>query len=279
MDIFNTIDRLKVFLGEKRASGTISFVPTMGALHAGHISLVKKAAELSSNVVVSIFVNPIQFNNKEDFEKYPQLLENDLNLLSQSGCTAVFVPSVEEMYPVPVSEKYHFGALESVMEGACRPGHFNGVAVVVSRLFDIVQPDYACFGKKDYQQLAIIKELVHQKKYPVKIVPVEIMRECDGLAMSSRNLRLTAAEREVAPEIYRALKQAKFFKESMDPKDTENAILDIIRQNPLFDPEYITIADAETLQPINDWSDGKPVIFAAVFLGHVRLIDNLELFS
>lgn len=278
MDVFNTIDRLKAFLGEKKTLGTISFVPTMGALHAGHISLVNKAAQLSPNVVVSIFVNPIQFNNREDFEKYPSTLENDLELLRQNGCTAVFVPSVEEMYPKPVTEKYHFGVLETVMEGAFRPGHFNGVAVIVSRLLEIVEPDFACFGKKDYQQLAIINELVRQKKYPVKIIPVEIMREDDGLAMSSRNVRLTVEERKAASGIYAALRQAKEYMKTMTPKETENAVTRLLKQNALFNPEYIIIADSVTLQPISYWNEGKPVIFAAVFLGQVRLIDNLELF-
>src|SRR5512133_1630094 len=188
MRLYTTISTLQDALKEERLKGLkIGLVPTMGALHEGHLSLVKKAAGLCDIVVFSIFVNPTQFNDKNDLANSPRTLEQDMNLLSSVHCDYVFSPAVEEVYPRPDTRKFDFGSLETVMEGAFRPGHFNGVAQVVSRLFEIVLPDMAFFGRKDFQQMAIIKQLVRQMNYPVEIVPCDIVRETDGLAMSSRN--------------------------------------------------------------------------------------------
>ena len=192
----------------KLANKTIGLVPTMGALHDGHLSLVNRARKENDLVVVSVFVNPIQFNNKEDLAKYPRTVEADCEKLSAAGADIAFVPTVEEMYPEPVTTVYHFGPLEEVMEGPRRPGHFSGEAVVVRRLFDLAQPDRAYFGEKDFQQIAIIRNLLEQIKYPIELVPCPIVRADDGLALSSRNMRLSPEARAVAPTIYATLKQA-----------------------------------------------------------------------
>ena len=209
MELYTTINSIKEALGTWRSKGfTIGFVPTMGALHDGHLSLVDKAKENCDIIVVSIFVNPTQFNDPNDLANYPRTLESDMQLLSTKHCDCVFYPSVGEMYPVPDHRSFDFGNLETVMEGRFRPGHFNGVAQVVGKLFEIVEPDQAFFGQKDFQQLAIVKELVRQMKYRVEIVPCEIIREADGLAMSSRNRLLLPQYRECAPLIYRTLIEA-----------------------------------------------------------------------
>ena len=189
----------------KQAHKTIGLVPTMGALHDGHLSLVNRARNENDLVVVSVFVNPIQFNNKEDLAKYPRTVEADCEKLAAAGADIAFVPTVEEMYPEPVTTVYHFGPLEEVMEGSRRPGHFSGVAVVVRRLFDLAQPDRAYFGEKDFQQIAIIRNLLEQIKYPIELVPCPIVRADDGLALSSRNMRLSPEARAVAPTIYATL--------------------------------------------------------------------------
>ena len=210
MKLYTTITSLQEALKEEHSKGLkVGFVPTMGALHEGHLSLVEKAASLCDIVVVSIFVNPTQFNDKNDLANYPRTLESDLKLLSKVRCEYIFFPSVEEVYPVPDTRKFEFGILESVMEGAFRPGHFNGVAQVVSRLFEIVLPEKAFFGRKDFQQMAIIKELVHQLNLPIEIVACDIVREKDGLAMSSRNKLLLPEHRNCAQLIYQTLKDAK----------------------------------------------------------------------
>src|SRR5690554_4982702 len=208
MNVLKTCEDLRKYVDAHSVAGnTIGFVPTMGALHNGHVSLLTRSVEENDVSIVSIFVNPIQFNNKEDLRMYPRTIDKDIALLEAAGCNAVFVPEVSEMYPEGdiVAEKYDFGTLETVMEGKFRPGHFNGVAVVVKRLFDIAKPTRAYFGLKDFQQLAIIKSLVNQYNIPVKIVPCEIVREDDGLAMSSRNVRLKADEREQAAVISHTL--------------------------------------------------------------------------
>jgi pantoate--beta-alanine ligase len=247
----------------------------MGALHEGHLSLLEYSLGECDISVASIFVNPIQFNNKQDLDKYPRTLEEDYNKLQAAGCDLVFAPPVEEMYPEGVKEQYDFGPLERVMEGAHRPGHFNGVAVVVKRLFEICLPDRSYFGEKDYQQLMIIKSLVEKESLPVKIVDCPIIREADGLAMSSRNVRLSPVERSHAPEIFKTLKWIREQKYSvedilMEAEQRLNAI-------PGMDVEYIQIADEQSLVPISDWLDaGHARIFIATFLGNVRLIDNLK---
>lgn len=277
MKIINKINDLQLELNSLKLMGkSIGFVPTMGALHEGHISLVEMARANTDVVVVSIFVNPIQFNNPDDLEKYPRTFETDAALLEKASCDYIFYPSVHEMYPEEVTRKYDFGALETVMEGAFRPGHFNGVAVVVKKLFDIVLADRAYFGKKDFQQLAIIRKLVEIDQIPIEIIAGETKREKDGLAMSSRNRRLTKVERRQAPQIYSTLQWVQSFMNEKKPKLLEEEALSRLSKD--FKPEYFKIVDGHSLQAIEEWSDTDyPVACVAAHLGAVRLIDNLEL--
>ncbi|MCD6091081.1 MAG: pantoate--beta-alanine ligase [Bacteroidales bacterium] len=276
MKIFERKADLNQYIEDAKFDGkSIGFVPTMGALHAGHLALVSEAGKQCDIVVASIFVNPIQFNNKEDLKKYPRTFESDREMLEKTGCDVIFFPSVEEMYPEEVEEKYNFGALETVMEGAARPGHFSGVAVVVKRLFDLVHPDKAFFGKKDFQQLAIIRALTKQMGSPIQIVGMDTVREADGLAMSSRNRRLSAQEREQAVELSQALNFIKQNKNNFTLVQLEANAIEKLSRN--FRVEYIQIVDGHSLQSITDWSQSNyPVVCAAAFLGDVRLIDNLE---
>lgn len=280
MKSFQTIRDTRQWLNEQKKSGkSVGFVPTMGALHQGHISLVKRSCRENDITACSIFVNPIQFNNPEDLEKYPRTPEGDLSMLDEAGCDMVFIPSAEEMYPEPVSEKYDFGTLEKVMEGKYRPGHFNGVAVVVNRLFDIIEPDRAYFGEKDYQQLRIIETLVRMKNIPVTIVPCPIVREADGLAMSSRNRRLSESQRTVAPMIYRTLSQAVDLARKIPVQEVKNISTKSLEREG-FIVDYFEIADPETLQTLDNWDghDGA-IACVAAYLGNVRLIDNMILFA
>jgi pantoate--beta-alanine ligase len=279
MVVLDKIVVTRNYLEEVRNSGkTVGFVPTMGALHQGHLDLVRRSCKENDITGCSIFVNPIQFNNQEDLSKYPRTLPEDIRMLEEAGCNLVFVPSVEEMYPEPVEEKYNFGELEKVMEGAHRPGHFNGVAVVVKKLLDIFRPHRAYFGEKDFQQLRVIQSLVKMKEIPVEIVPCPTVREADGLAMSSRNRRLSADERAVAPEIYRTLQHARELAKKMPVAE----VLSICEKNLAekgFRVDYFEIADIETLQPLKDWEDSPGgIACVAAFLGPVRLIDNMILF-
>jgi len=256
---------------------TIGFVPTMGALHEGHVSMIRKARNENDIVVCSIFVNPIQFNNKEDLEKYPRNLERDIEILSKNSCDILFYPDVEEMYPEEVQTKYDFGYLDKILEGEYRPGHFNGVAVVVKKLFDIIEPDKAYFGEKDFQQLVIIKKLVNDFTIPVKIIPCPIIRENDGLAMSSRNMRLTPDERKIAPAIYQLLMRSKGKAKTLSVEHLKKWIADEIKKFP-FILEYFEIADSVTLKPIIKWEESEnPIALIAVYLGKIRLIDNMFL--
>jgi pantoate--beta-alanine ligase len=276
MFLIETIKGLKNKLNEIKEAGTTGFVPTMGALHAGHISLVQQAVSENKTVVVSIFVNPTQFNDPKDLERYPRNLNTDLKLLEKTGCQIVFAPTSEEIYPEPDTRKFNFGALETVMEGKHRPGHFNGVAQVVSKLFDIVQPDKAYFGLKDFQQLAIIKEMVLQLKLPVEIVPCPIVREVSGLAMSSRNELLSAEERKNAAIISKTLFEAKKLSEHKSVRELVEWITKTINKNPYLTVEYVEIVDGRQLQPVKSWDDeGEKVCCVAVFCGKVRLIDNV----
>jgi len=276
MKIFSTIGSLQKQLTAYKTTGkSIGFVPTMGALHDGHLSLVKAAKHDNEIVVVSIFVNPIQFNNADDLEKYPRTIEADSTLL-EGFCDVIFYPSVEEMYPEKVTKKYQFGPLAEVLEGEFRPGHFNGVAVVVKKLFDIVQADRAYFGKKDFQQLAIIRRLVEIENIAIEIIACNTRREDDGLAMSSRNTRLSEEEKKLAPEIFETLNKTREDKAAKDPKELERQAL--VKLNKHFKPEYFRIVDGHSLQEIYHWSDSDyPVALVAAVLGEVRLIDNLEL--
>ncbi len=276
MKVFEKVKELQEYLADQKHP--IGLVPTMGALHQGHLSLIEHSKKENATTVVSIFVNPVQFNDKKDFDKYPRLLDDDLNLLETYNCDVVFAPSVDEMYPEPPKESYDFGYLDKILEGAYRPGHFNGVAIVVNRLFHIIKPDRAYFGKKDYQQYVIIKELVKQQNLPIEIIAVSILREPNGLAMSSRNLRLSENELKLAPEIYKALLLAKNLAYKKSINEVKQAVIDHLSQFPDFKIEYVEIVNADTLKTINDWNEGKSIILIATWLGDVRLIDNMELF-
>ncbi len=279
MKILTTAAQVRHALEGKR-NGTIGFVPTMGALHAGHISLVEQARTQCDTVVVSIFVNPTQFDDPNDLLKYPRTPEADAAMLEAAGTDVVYMPAVEDIYPEPDTRHFDFGPLERVMEGAHRPGHFNGVAQVVSRLFDIVQPGKAYFGEKDFQQLAIIRELVCRLDLPIGIVGCPIVREGDGLAMSSRNTRLTPGQRAASPRIFETLSLAatEKTKGTKSPAETAAWAARRIDAEQALKTEYVVIADAATLQPAARWEDpGEKRIFAAVRAGDIRLIDNMEI--
>lgn len=277
MKLYTTITSLQEALKEAHSKGLkVGFVPTMGALHEGHLSLVEKAASQCDIVVVSIFVNPTQFNDKNDLANYPRTLESDMKLLSKVRCEYIFSPSVEEVYPVPDTRKFEFGTLERVMEGTFRPGHFNGVAQVVSRLFEIILPDKAFFGRKDFQQMAIIKELVRQLNVPIEIVPCDIVREKDGLAMSSRNKLLLPEHRNCAPLIYQTLKEAKEISLTKSIEEVKKFVVNQINANHLLSVEYFDIVNETTLMSVANWSDpGTKVGCIAVYAGKIRLIDNI----
>jgi pantoate--beta-alanine ligase len=256
----------------------IGFVPTMGALHEGHLSLVRQARRENEAVVVSVFVNPIQFNNPEDLDKYPRDLNCDLDMLKDVGCDIVFAPDNAEMYPEKPTETYNFGTLETVMEGAFRSGHFNGVAVVVKRLFDLVKPTTAYFGEKDFQQLAIIRALVEQENLAVEIVACPTVREKDDLAMSSRNARLSEEDRRIAPQIYKILRDCRDLVDVFTPVQLKVFAEEQFKKIPRTKLEYFEIANAKTLQPIEKWGDcSRRVACVAIWLGDVRLIDNVKI--
>jgi len=277
MELFTKISTLQEALSALHAKGfTIGFVPTMGALHEGHLSLVKQASGMADIVVVSIFVNPTQFNDKNDLANYPRTLESDMELLNGHGCDYIFSPTVEEMYPVEDTRIFEFGNLATVMEGEFRPGHFNGVAQIVSKLFDVVLPDFAFFGRKDFQQLAIIKEMVRQMKYPIEIVPCEIVREEDGLAMSSRNKLLLPEYRKCAPMIYQTLRKANDLAKTKSVAEIKEIVRREINATQLLEVEYFEIVDDTTLVAVKSWTEpGIKVGCIAVFAGKVRLIDNI----
>jgi pantoate--beta-alanine ligase len=256
----------------------IGFVPTMGALHEGHLSLVRRALRENDHVVVSIFVNPVQFNNPDDLKNYPRDLTADVQLLEPllKDDDIIFVPSVAEMYPKPETHQYDFGSLATVMEGRFRPGHFNGVGIVVNKLFRIVKPHAAYFGEKDFQQLAIIHRLIVIEQLPVQIVPCEIVREYDGLAMSSRNVRLTPEHRSFAPMIYQAITHAAANIDLETPEELKMIIVKTLNRIGLLEVEYVEFADETTLQPVKSWNESDHIrCFIAVQAGDVRLIDNV----
>ena len=256
----------------------IGFAPTMGALHQGHLSLYKAAKKENDEVISSIFVNPTQFNNPDDFQKYPKTLEKDLELLEKAGVDAVYVPNVEEMYPDGLnSKKYNFDGLENEMEGKYRPGHFDGVGTIVEELFRQVQPHNAYFGEKDYQQLAIIKKMIEKTKLPVKIHGVPTLREEDGLAMSSRNVRLTETQRKEATIIYETLEIVKEWFKVISLEEIKQKVTDIFR-NSNFELEYFVIADEKTLKETDYfYKDKNYRAFIVAYADTVRLIDNMHL--
>ncbi|MBE6342317.1 MAG: pantoate--beta-alanine ligase [Lentimicrobiaceae bacterium] len=280
MNVYNFIVDIQRFVEEKHNLGLkVGFVPTMGALHEGHISLINRAKKENDIVVCSVFVNPIQFNNPADLEKYPRTPEKDITKLEQAGCDAVFMPTADEMYPNKVEDHYDFGEIEHVMEGACRPGHFNGVAIVVRKLFEIVNPNKAYFGEKDFQQLAIIKKMVRDLNMNLEIVPCPIVRENDGLAMSSRNVRLNEAERAIAPKIFATLNDAISKKDALSPSEMKKYTLDKYAEIKEFDVEYVEITDEINLKSLENWNECDHArIFVALQLGPVRLIDNVRIF-
>ncbi len=279
MEVFKTIKSLQLSLTHKAVKSTLGLVPTMGALHEGHLSIVKRAKEQNDLVIVSIFVNPTQFDKKEDLVNYPNTLQADLEALESIGCDFVFMPNAKEVYQGNLrADSFDFGLLDKVMEGKYRLDHFDGVATIVKKLFLITKPDKAYFGEKDFQQLLIIKKMVEVESIPVQIVPVHIFRENDGLAMSSRNTRLTKNQRLEAPEIYQTLLKSKMIFENNDLKKVKSFVKNEIVQCKELELEYFEIADNETLSSASDIVPGsKYRAFIAVFAGQVRLIDNIAL--
>jgi pantoate--beta-alanine ligase len=278
MKIFKHISPLKAYLKDARLSGkSIGLVPTMGALHDGHIALIKAAQTLNQVTVCSIFVNPTQFNNASDLLKYPRTLEIDTELLKEVRCDVLFCPEITEIYPEKSTLTLDFGPLDKVMEGEFRPGHFSGVGLVVSKLFNIVQPDHAYFGQKDWQQFAVISHLVKELNFNVTLHGVPTLREKDGLALSSRNQRLTADQRKVATVFYRSLTEAKTrLNAGQKINEVKKAIKDLVEKEPGAKLEYLEVADSINLNLLeNVESANRPILCIAGFIGEIRLIDNM----
>lgn len=278
MKVIHTIKDLQAELSVLKAQGKkVGLVPTMGALHAGHASLVKRSVNENEVTVVSVFVNPTQFNDKNDLVKYPRTLDADCKLLEACGATYAFAPSVEEMYPEPDTRQFSYAPLDTVMEGAFRPGHFNGVCQIVSKLFEAVKPHRAYFGEKDFQQLAIIREMVRQMQFDLEIVGCPIVREEGGLALSSRNARLSAEERENALKISQTLFKSRTFAATHTVSETLKFVEDAIAAVPGLRLEYFEIVDGNTLQKVDNWNQTSYVVGCiTVFCGDVRLIDNIK---
>lgn len=277
MKVIKTVRELKQAVSElKQAGKVVGLVPTMGALHAGHMSLVDRARRENDVVVVSVFVNPTQFNNKEDLRTYPRTEEQDCRMLEAAGCDIVFMPTVEEIYPEPDNRVFDLGPVAEVMEGKFRPGHFNGVAQIVSKLFSFVTPDRAYFGEKDFQQIAVIRRMVELEGFKLEIVACPIKREDDGLALSSRNVRLTPEQRKIAPNIAKVMAESCIFAQSHTVVETIQYVVSNVNRFPFMEVEYYEIVDGYTLQAINDWTDADYVVGCiTVYCGDVRLIDNI----
>ena len=277
MKVVNRVADLNTALAECSKEG-IGFVPTMGALHAGHRSLVERARKENETVVVSVFVNPTQFNDKNDLKNYPRTPEADCAILEAAGADIVFMPSVEDIYPEPDTRQFDFGLVDKVMEGATRPGHFNGVAQVVSRLFDLVKPARAYFGEKDFQQIAVIKAMVEQLAIDIEIVECTIVRGDDGLALSSRNELLTAEHRKAAPHVYATIKQCVDKMATMTPDELTAWVVESIDSNPLLKTIYFEAVDARTMQRVSSWDESERIQgCCAVQAGDIRLIDNIRI--
>ena len=276
MQIFRGIDATRAFITEeKKLNKRIGLVPTMGALHKGHLSLVSKSRIENELTIASIFVNPLQFNNPSDLLKYPRTVEQDLKFLKESGCHSVFIPAPDEMYKLPVSLSMNFGTLDKILEGKFRPGHFSGVGIVVAKLFNIIQPDIAYFGQKDYQQFLIIKQIVDDLSFPVQLKCGEIIREPDGLAMSSRNRRLSGEERVIAPMLYHTLLEVR---KSLLHKSMAQLKEDVIKKTSktIVKIEYLELANRENLQILQEYDNSIPsILLIAGHVGEVRLIDNM----
>ncbi|MDY5086553.1 MAG: pantoate--beta-alanine ligase [Alloprevotella sp.] len=280
MRVVTTVEALKQALADERQSGkTIGLVPTMGALHEGHASLVRRSVSENGCTVVSVFVNPTQFNDKNDLANYPRTLDADCALLERLGASLVFAPSVEEVYPEPDTRTFSYPPIDSVMEGPRRPGHFNGVCQIVSKLFLMVEPDRAYFGEKDFQQIAVIRAMVADLKLPLEIRPCPIVREASGLAMSSRNTLLTAEEKLTAVHISQTLMQSVDYSQTHSPAETEQWVVATLNAIDGLEVEYFQIVNDTTLQPIADWADAPGVVGCiTVYCGRrpVRLIDNMR---
>lgn len=277
MKAFATVKELREALRAVR-NGKVGFVPTMGALHEGHISLVERARKECDTVVVSVFVNPTQFNDKTDLKNYPRTPEADAAMLEAAGVDYVLFPTVEEIYPEPDTRVFEFGLVDKVMEGATRPGHFNGVAQVVSRLFAIVEPDKAYFGEKDFQQIAVIRAMVAQLGLKVEIVDCPIIRDTDGLARSSRNTLLDKAHRAAAPHIYEVLSAAASKTGEMTPDELSAWVVEHVNAEPLLETIYFQAVDALTMQQVHSWDESPRIQGCiAVQAGAIRLIDNIKL--
>jgi pantoate--beta-alanine ligase len=279
MQVFKTVKEVQDYLSQQNPI-TVGFVPTMGALHDAHISLIDASKYENEITISSIFVNPKQFNKKEDLVNYPRNTETDLAKLEAASCDVVVIPSVEEMYPTKVEKEFAFGLLSEVMEAEHRPGHFNGVAIVIERFFEILNPTNAYFGEKDFQQLAVVKELVKQINSSVNIVGCPIFREENGLAMSSRNERLSKEEKEIASNISKTLRYVSNHKNEFSVADLKTYFLEQMHQYQLFEPEYFEIADETTLRPIKNWHEAQQYIaFTAINVNGVRLIDNMTIIN
>ncbi|MBR6544893.1 MAG: pantoate--beta-alanine ligase [Alistipes sp.] len=277
MKVVNNVAALQAALANCPKEG-VGFVPTMGALHNGHRSLVERARRENDTVVVSVFVNPTQFNDKNDLKNYPRTPEADCAILEAAGADIVFMPTVEDIYPEPDTRLFDFGLVDKVMEGATRPGHFNGVAQVVSRLFDMVKPARAYFGEKDFQQIAVIKAMVAQLNIDIEIVECVIVRGEDGLALSSRNELLTPEHRKAAPHIYATISQCAAKMTTMTPAELTQWVVETIDSNPLLKTIYFEAVDALTMQKVENWSDSKRIQgCCAVQAGNIRLIDNIKI--
>lgn len=277
MIVVNRVAELNAALANCPKEG-VGFVPTMGALHRGHRSLVERARKENDTVVVSVFVNPTQFNDKNDLKNYPRTPEADCAVLEAAGADIVFMPSVEDIYPEPDTREFDFGLVDKVMEGATRPGHFNGVAQVVSRLFDLVKPARAYFGEKDFQQIAVIKAMVKQLAIDIEIVECAIVRGEDGLALSSRNELLTTEHRAAAPHIYATIKQCSEKMSTLSPQELTEWVVATIDSNPLLKTIYFEAVDATTMQKVEKWEDSERIQgCCAVQAGDIRLIDNIRI--
>jgi pantoate--beta-alanine ligase len=283
MKIIRTVGDLRKYVVDAHDSGkSIGLVPTMGALHAGHMSLMHKARKENDVVVASVFVNPTQFNNAQDLKTYPRTESADVALLEDAGVDAAFIPSVEEVYPEPDTRVFDLGKVAEVMEGKMRPGHFNGVAQIVSKLFRWVSPDRAYFGEKDFQQIAVIKKMVQLEGFDIEIVDCPICRHDDGLAMSSRNVRLTEEQRSIAPKIHKVLTDSLKWAEEHSPQEVKQMVADTLNGVEWLETEYYEIVDSLSMQPIEKWEDvdkksgAVAVGCVTVYCGDVRLIDNIK---